>query len=288
MKTYNKILFLFLTGTFIFSSCTKQEEFVSSLYIVSFINPDESFRVQIQKTAPTLGDHSDLTIDNAIVIVENNTTQEIIKLSHQGDGIYMSSGNKPAPGYDYQIRVNAPGFPEAAATTYVPDLGDVAVNLNEVQAESNEVGFTFSPTIISDKTSNFFAYELVYNKPVEVDGGEETEEEPSNGGSVVNSENVGGAEEMINTLKPVMGSVSDGSSVSVQTVNTVDAEIEEISVRIVAVSSEFYDYLLEQSDNETYVSSSVLPKTFKVYSNFVGDAFGIFGGFNEKTIKLVQ
>ena len=288
MKTYNKILYLFLATIFVVTSCTKEQEFIPSLHIVSFINPDEPFKVQIQKTAPTLGDHSNLTIENAVVRIENNSTQEIVKMFHEGDGIYVSGGKKPAAGFDYQIQVSAEGFPDAAATTYVPDLGDVAVILEEGDSENDELEFSFSPTMLSNKPSNFFAYELVYNKPVEVNTDEEEEEAETENGSTVNTGNVGGSEDGVKTLRPVMGIVYDGSSVPVQAVNTLNASIEELSVRIVAVSSDFYDYLITQSEEVEYISSSVLSNNSKVYTNFVGEAYGIFGGFNEKTIKLVQ
>lgn len=282
MKTYNNILYLFLLGIFVLSSCAKQEEFVSSLHIVSFITPDEPFKVQVQKTAPTLGDHSDLNVKNAFVLIENLRSQELIKMFHQGNGVYESNGTKPLPGYDYQIIVSADGFPDAAATTYVPDLGDVAVILDEFGNESNTVGFTFKPTMLSFQPTNFFAYELVV-KPAEVDsqGGEI----PVDDGT---GEQIGNPDDAIKTLRPVMGAVIDGSNVPVETINNLDVDIEELSVRIVAVSSEFYDYLITQSGLSSHVSSSVLPKNSPVYSNFVGDAYGIFGGFNEKTIKLVQ
>jgi len=272
-------------GSFLISSCTKEEEFVPSLHIVSFINPDEPFKVQIQKTAPTLGDHSNLEIGNAFVNVKNSITLEIVKMFHQGNGIYTSDGRKPLAGFDYEIQVVVDGFPEAAATAYVPDLGDVAVILHDAGVEPDAVEFTFSPTMITSKSSNFFAYELVYENSVAVEtGGGET----SNGGNgAANTVNVG-AEQVINTLRPVMGSVSDGGFVPVQTVNTLDVEIEEISVRIVAISSDFHEYLVSQTAEINHVHTSVLSKNSRVYTNFVGDARGIFGGFNEKTIKLVQ
>ena len=287
MKTHNKILFLSVVGIFLISSCTKQEEFIPSLHIVSFINPDDPFKVQVQKTAPTLGDHSNLTIDNAFIEIENSITQEIVKMFPQGDGIYTSDGRKPLPGFDYEVRISADGFPDATATAYVPDLGDVAIILDEAVIETNEVEFTFSPTMISSKpsSSNFFAYELVHDKPIGV--GSEEEEQETGSGNAVNANGVG-TEGIINTLRPVMQSVSEGSSVPIQAVNTTDGDIEEISVRIVAVSSDFHKYLVSKDEGKKYESSSVLLNNSRVYTNFVGNAHGIFGGFNEKTIKLVQ
>ncbi len=287
MKLFKDILFFCLTGVFLLSSCSEQEEFKSSLHIVSLINPNEAFKVQVQKTAPTLGDHTDLNVNDATVVIFNNSSQEEIEMFPVGDGFYVSNGTRPLGGYDYEIQVRAAGFEDAAATTYVPDLGSVSVNLGihgsdtSEDEETNRVEFTFSPTMISSKPSNFFAYELVENiADVEV---EQTEEEE-------NSQIFIGTrpEENIKTLSPVLGPVLEGETIPVETTNTFDAEIEDISVRIVAVSSEFYDYLISKTDESTAISSSVLNKNSVVYTNFIGDAYGIFGGFNEKTIKLVQ
>lgn len=285
MLTYKNILFISFIGILLFSSCTTQEEFESSLHIVSLINPNEAFKVQVQKTAPTLGDHSNLNVDDAVVVIFNNSTRERIEMFSVGDGYYVSNGTRPLGGYDYEIQVTANGFENAAATTYVPDLGSVAINLGVASGESNRVNFTFSPTMISSKSSNFFAYEFVHENAVGV-----IEEDPNSNPDQPTQQLILPIrpEESIKTLRPVLGSVLEGDSVPVETTHTLDAEIEEISVRIVAVSSEFYDYLLSKSDEGAAISSSVLNKNSVVYSNFIGDAYGIFGGFNEKTIKLVQ
>ena len=284
MKAFTNILFISLIGTFLFTSCSDQEEFKSSLHIVSLINPQEAFKVQIQKTAPTLGDINDLNVNNAEVVIINNSSREMIELLPAGDGFYISNGTKPLGGYDYEIQVRAEGFDDAFATTYVPDLGSVSVNLGVSASETDKVEFTFSPTMISSKSSSFFAYELVENLPeVEVEV-EETEETEQNSQIFTTTR----PEENIKELSPVIGPITEGESIPIETTNTFDAEIEDISVRIVAVSSEFYDYLISKSQESTVISSSVLNKNSVVYSNFIGDAYGIFGGFNEKTIKLVQ
>lgn len=285
MKTYNNILYIFLVGIFLFTSCVKEENH-DSLYIVSFINPDEPFQVRVQKTASSKEEHGDLNINYAVVQVTNNNTRETIDLISRGDGIYTSNGAKPLAGFDYEVQVKVEGFEDAAATAYVPDLGDVSVNLQVTEVESNAVEFTFSPTMISNKPTNFFAYELVYDKVY--NGEEETEETGEETNSETVNSGINTSTEAISKLKPIEGSIADGSSSTVNTTNDLDVDIEEVSVRIVAISSEFYDYLLMNTKERNTTSSSIITHNSQVYSNFVGDAYGIFGGFSEKTIKLVQ
>ncbi len=291
MKTYNYILFSLCLVVLFLASCNKQAEFKSHLHILSFINPDQTFEVRVQKSAPSFGDHSDLNITNACVVITNSSTQEDFQMEHVVDGVYRSNGAKPLAGYDYEIQVKVDGFEHAAATTYIPDLGNVVVNLSDDQIESGELSFTFSPTMLSNKPSNFFAYELIQtkNNSDEEEGNLPSSEEPdeeSNGGNP-NGVNTGNIRNL-NYLKPVYGPVADGSIVPVETINTFNGELEDLSVRIVAVSSEFYDFLLNENQNNSIISSSVRPYNSPVYSNFVGDAYGLFGGFSEKTIKFVQ
>jgi len=73
----------------VLSSCVKEPgEFKAQLNIVSLINPANSFEVVVSKTAPALGNHDNLHVTDAVVLIINNQTQEESYLKHYKNGVY--------------------------------------------------------------------------------------------------------------------------------------------------------------------------------------------------------
>lgn len=280
------ILFSTLILSMVLCSCvTEPSAFQAKLNIVSLINPDDAFEVIIHSTAPALGSHDNLEVDNAEVYIKNNQTQEVNLLTNSGMGVYTSNGVKPIPGYDYEIQVRAPGFSETyAATTHVPDLDNVSVYVPANQSGKENLTFSFS----ANNTSRFFAYELIYSGneiPEEDTPEEETSIDP---GSQFVNDNF-----KVDRLLPIEGAVSDGTTTTVNSPNTITpkgelAQLKDVSLRIVAVSPQYYEYLMLEKKPDGPHYSSVYFEESQVFSNFIGGAYGIFGGFNERTIKLEE
>lgn len=288
MRTSLNILFLSTILSLVLCSCVQEPgEFKPSLNVFSLLNPDAPFEVVVSSTAPALGSHENLEVKNAEVYIVNNQTQEVSLLTHTADGIYISNGVKPIPGYDYEIQVEAPNFDKAYSATYVPDLDNVDVFVPENQSGNEEIQFTFSAKLQSSNSS-YFAYELIYSGEL-LDEEDDTEELPLEQVSLPVSD---GKLDNPTRLNPILGAVSDGSTTTISGQNTVNpngelASIENVSLRIVAVSAQYYDYLMHEQDPRGIHYSSVYVNENNIFTNFVG-AYGIFGGFNERTIKLVE
>ena len=289
MRTSNNILFLSIILSLVLASCVKEPaEFQATLNIVSLINPDDAFEVVIHSTAPALASHENLEVDDAMVIVKNNKTQQVNTLTNTGNGVYTSNGVKPIPGYDYEIQITAPGFPETyAATTHVPDLANLSIYVPENQNGNENLTFTFS----ANNSAKFFAYELIYSGQGKGDDDEEVEIDiPIEDLDQVIIEN---GIIRNRSLNPIVGAVSDGATTIVNSPKskTPDgdfAELKDMSVRIVAVSPQYYEYLILEKNPEIDHFSSIYYNESNVFSNFVNGAYGIFGGFNERTIKLEE
>jgi len=287
MQTKSHILFLFSILILVLSSCVKDPgEFESRLNIISLISPGEGFTVVVTKTAPALGNHENLEVGNALVTIEKNETGEKSKLIYQGDGIYTSVV-KPTSGDDYEIQVIAPGFETAAATTYVPDLNDVAIYMPEGQDENSEISLSFSANF--NASSSFFAYELMYSEEENPDLFVPLSTYDGNVSNQVGNEDKFG----ISNLLPISGEVSDGSTMTLSSLKTTTTKgepvnINNVSIRLVSVSPQYHAYLMEENDIENAHYSSSYYQEDGIFTNFVGNAYGIFGGFNERTIKLVN
>ncbi len=286
MRTTNKILYLSTILSLVLASCVQEPgEFKPSLNIISLLNPDEAFEVIVSHTAPALGNHDNLEVKDAEVYIINNQTREEILLSHTKNGSYISNGVKPIPGHDYEIQVEAPGFEKAFAATYVPDLDNIEVFVPENQSGKEKIQFTFSAKLQSSNSS-YFAYEIIYSGQEII---EEEQDVPLDDLSVPVDEKPG---LIIRSLNPILGAVSDGSTTTISGQNTTNPEgelasIENVSLRIVAVSPQYYDYLMHEQDPNGIHYSSVYVNENDVFTNFVG-AYGVFGGLNERTIKLVE
>jgi len=287
MRTKSNILFLSIMLSLVLSSCVKEPgEFRAQLNVVALISPGNHFEVIVSKTAPALGDHSNLEVENAEVLIINNQTQEISPLRHTVDGIY-SSVVKPLSGLDYEIQVSAPGFESTQAATHIPDLNDVRIQAPEQNEQDENISVTFSADFKENTSTSHFAYELLYideNNPdvaiplSEVDA------------PYVIDVNVKGQ----SALKPLVGKIGDGSSATIVSLDTSNAigeptDINNVSIRIVAVSPQYHAYLMEETslDSDTHYSSSHYMQD-GIFSNFTGNAYGIFGGYNERTVKLLQ
>jgi len=161
---------------------------------------------------------------------------------------------------------------------YIPDLNDVSVNIPPQELE-NEISVSFSAKFQSSNSSSYFAYELLVadkDTPDEV---------------VPIQNNVKGGQSI---LLPIIGEVADGSTTIIKDLNTTNsqgesADINDVSIRIVAVSPQYHAFLMEESKLtvDTHYSSSYYVQD-GIFSNFTSNAYGIFGGFNERTVKLLE
>lgn len=114
-------LFLILTGLFCFS-CEKEVvldiQHTPALCVVSLLSPDSTIkaRVTLSRALPDTGKIT--TVSNARVTISENGQHKWI-LNHAGNG-YYTINEKPLPGKNYSISVEAPGFDPVSGKTTVP------------------------------------------------------------------------------------------------------------------------------------------------------------------------
>jgi hypothetical protein len=133
MKQINQYFFLPLIALVIFSSCEKSvtvdvPEKPSSLVINAILKKDQVIRVIVGKSRYILQSGQGLdayVVKNAVpVIFENNIPIDTLVLASSGY-IYTSPKNKTIrAGYTYTIKITAPGFSAAEATTIVPSQSE--------------------------------------------------------------------------------------------------------------------------------------------------------------------
>ena len=118
------------------------------LVINAVINPDSLFTVDVSASQSALADGEYQQLKDATVQVYQ-AGQLLFELQHVGDGIYKAD-RKPQALQHYELRVSAPGFPDASATSYVP----AAPAMRDVQASraapSSEWGGSNLSLILDD------------------------------------------------------------------------------------------------------------------------------------------
>ncbi|MCD6062135.1 MAG: hypothetical protein K0R82_46 [Flavipsychrobacter sp.] len=136
MNTY-KILVPVLA--IVAGSCTKEikvdvPEHQPSLVISSNTSVDDTFRVQIGKSAAILKykPNLDLSVSDATVVLYEGDKALGAMVHNKADGIYTAAAIAEA-GKKYTIKVSAPGFTQAEATSDVPS----AVKIKSIKRYPN-------------------------------------------------------------------------------------------------------------------------------------------------------
>lgn len=138
------------------------------LVVNSVINPDSLFSVHISANQSIVSNQQYAPVNNAVVEVYQ-AGQLVDNLQSAGEGRYRGS-SRPQSLQSYEVRVSAPGYPSARATTELP----AAPVLSEVSAKkvpsSSSAGFFIieaSLVLTDDAAQEDFYYMQAYTPDVD-------------------------------------------------------------------------------------------------------------------------
>lgn len=139
-----------------------------ALVINSVLNPDSLFSVHISANQSIFSNQQYAPVENAVVEVYRGG-QPVDNLQPAGEGHYRGS-SRPQALQPYEVRVSAPGYPSARATTELP----LAPMLSEVSAKkvpsSSSAGFFIveaSLVLPDDAAQEDFYYIQAYTPDVD-------------------------------------------------------------------------------------------------------------------------
>ena len=169
MKKIKNPLYSVFVGLFLLWSCqTEMEvewpEHEPSLVINAVFNPDSLFTVDVSANKAVFSvEEGYLAVENARVSLYG-AGQHLFDLPHTGNGIYKAD-QKPEALQHYELRVSAPGFPEASAVSYVPakaHIYNVKVERGPALYEGGDPSINASFTLDDDAEQENFYYLQLY------------------------------------------------------------------------------------------------------------------------------
>lgn len=263
-------------------------ETLPTLAINSFFAPDSSWQAIVHVNRNIL-DHEPFkeVPDARVVIYHEGTPLEILTYNHDDSSFQSSSGNVPAVGQHYEIRVEAPGYPSVRAASYVPEPVNITgvevtipdagsedilytlrfqerpheVNYYEIRVEEEWLDYVQTPTGEITRRSVHIAY-LFSDDPVFNDN-----EAASDGKSLL--------------FKDVL---LDGKEASIRFRSDNITMADKIIYRIYlsTVSKDFY---LHQSTAklQDFYKGDPFAQPVNVYTN-VESGFGVFSGYSQDVV----
>lgn len=123
MKKTKFLLYLLWCPIFLLWSCetvveVELPEHEPKLVINAVLNPDSLFSVAVSASRSAFSNDEHLQVENAIVSLYG-AGKHLFDLRHLGRGIYQADQKPEALQY-YEVKVSAPGYPDASAASYVP------------------------------------------------------------------------------------------------------------------------------------------------------------------------
>lgn len=250
-----------------------------------------------------------ILIDGNLGATEDNIAQKL-QLDEFSPGLY-SLANNPTEGKTYHMEVRLDDE-YIYAKTYVPKVFTPEINTKN---SSEDGSFQLEVDLGSELEAGIhYAYSLVpNNKPkqsseddeIGADDGQGTDEADSEGNiqqgnevaltrnsgldsatpiSISSTNNLGGnsgiiIESNLNSIQPI----EENQTTTTGTSNSSSKNSDQFTLRIWAISSEYYQYLVSRKDNDFKPSSEF--ELQNRYSN-VQNGGGIFAGYNLKEIPV--
>ncbi len=299
MIRYANIL-IFISLILAFLSCVKEidsnAEFESKLYVNSIISPDTTISVSVLHTAPVFGDRpTEYFVEEAEVTIYDRTIGERIELFHTSEGIYKCGVNAK-PGHSYELQVSAPGFESVYSAIAVPILDNFDFFNFSIEQDEDIASLHVEVEIdASFGTDKFYAWDVSVKT-------RETSPEPVEEG-VAPTADVAIADEFTSlkhgftptrSLVPVeQYDLADGKFTAIinnailndSEESSIESFLEsnKITIRVVAVSKSYYEYLFDSKNAESNSSSITVPED--PYSNII-NGYGIFASYNERYKSL--
>jgi hypothetical protein len=100
------------------------------LVINAVFNPDSLFTVEVSSSQSVFSNDAFTPVEDAIVSLYG-AEKHLLDLQHVGGGIYQAD-QKPQSRQHYELKVSAPGYPDANAASYVPAEPQISNVMAEV------------------------------------------------------------------------------------------------------------------------------------------------------------
>lgn len=304
---------IFLLVAVLCFSCTKDNngehsDFKSNIVLNSIFMPGEIMKVELSSSRNIFDPNSKIVaIQNAIVEVTDNKSNETHRLYTTVNGMYQSDDFRPEYGGSYTINVDAEGYSSVQATSEIPypafikepnaaegdfndeGLRELFVDL-EFYSESDEQQYYVWEIIDEDKKGGLdFSYNDILENPVLLysdDNNTESILADESFQTRVFLTNDGMNEAPIQTSFVTMIE----PSVAFQFGDEVDPDSENdgvvLTVRVMTVSKDLYEYFksVEIYRLRGTVNSSIT-QPVSIHSNIEG-GLGIFAGLTVKDLPV--
>lgn len=154
--------------SFLFLSCERaipfpEIEAAPVLVVNAFFTPNTTWQVALSQSSPIDSMVNFTSILNGQVNILDLTANQIIRLTHQGNGIYTAPTPSPKANHTYQLTASANGFTEVQATTPIPSIFQVQLNKSQAATYQNQANYLFDLSIIDNPMEkNFYLIDVQY------------------------------------------------------------------------------------------------------------------------------
>jgi hypothetical protein len=303
--------------------CQKQidfggSDFVPEIVLNSVFTPDSLWIISLASTENIFDESSRIEpiVDATILLEDRNTGDEIL-INNHGDGTYSSKGAKPQEGHLYEIFVQAPGYKQVSAVSYVPSIPEVEITAIEQHNIDGNPVFEVNMEIKDDgNEQNYYIWEIVKKDPDNIKDSRgqvyngsnlETLKQKLTGDAAVGSLRRDVDKLLFLSDSGFNGSVHNASFFAIppddnisETADTpgqgpivdpnaggdVNYLVNNLSIKVRAVSSDLFEHI---KSLEEYKSSSTSSTNLKnganIFSN-VDNGLGIFGAFTLTHVEI--
>lgn len=263
------------------------------LSVNSISSPEGFWYVELAETRSIFDDSNTYNyLDGALIRLEDITSGQEITFEAIGEGKYQSVGHVPQKGHRYELFIDTDQFGTSISRTYVPDIGEVRLNISEERDISGGKAIDLELSI-SNPTSqnNFYVWEVfesdlflfdseAINNDEEILAFQNPNESlgPKGNGSLVFTDHAD-EEGAVNTNLIAALPISDGGDDNLSIAN------HSFKIKIRAVSEDLFNYLqsVDNLDAESIQQSSFYQSST---INNIENGVGIFGAYSEKTITI--
>ncbi|MBC6608152.1 DUF4249 domain-containing protein [Hymenobacter sp. BT188] len=248
------------------------------LAINSVINPDSVFSVDVSASQSLFAGQAYAPIENAIVEVYQGG-QFIGNLQQVSNGRYRST-ERPQPLQPYELRVSAPGYPSASATTELPASPELS-EISATKVPSLDSDFTIveaSFVLADDPAQENFYYIQAYTPDID----RFNKNKPYNRSVSINLLSPFEAEFSMETRSFFSDRLFNGQSLRLQfrLENSAD---KTTYVRVARISKAYYEYV-RALKKQSY-GDNVLTSPGPVANN-IQSGLGLFGSYSASVIAV--
>jgi len=263
--------------------------FQPQLVINSYFAPDSVWEVYITHSKSVFDESSDLSVDNAEVIIQDLTANFEFELEHQGDGVY-TTGYKPQSDHVYHIIVDDEELGISQSIGRVPAVEHIEVRSSIVENQNSQY---LNIEVHSSHTNNsdtYYAWQLVNLEDTNLG---------NQGGGIVSDPKDQSVAVSVRDFSVDNLIFVDGKSLNCKTVqDSIPSDVinevitkgkfsevkNNAAIKLVAISKELYEYYHIQ-DQQIDKQSSNSSHQAEYYTNVI-NGLGIFAGYQEIYIQL--